>query len=115
MILALKWKDKDGISYKLGELSKDNNTYYFSINEQNLKEAIKHGCMGIGSFDLLKNTYIANNLFTFFKNRIPSKDNSDIEEILKEYNIDFYDEMELLKKTKARKMKDRYFIEEIEK
>ncbi len=112
MILKLIWKDKNQNIYHIGNLSKSKGTYAFEIIEDNLKKAIKAGCMGIGEFDLLKNCYKSEELFDFFKQRIPSKDNRYINEILKKYKLKEYDEMLLLQRTKGQLMTDRYYIEE---
>lgn len=112
MILKLIWKDKNQNVYHIGNLSKTKETYVFEIIEDNLKKAIKAGCMGIGEFDLLKNCYKSEELFDFFKQRIPSKDYKYINEILEKYELEEYDEMILLQKTKGQMMTDRYYIEE---
>ena len=109
MKLKLKWKDKT-----LGILEKIKDEYVFKIDEEELKEAIKNGCMGIGNLDLLQTEYRSNELFTFFKNRIPDRTNLNIKEILKEFNMEKYDEMELLKNTSAQLETDNYFVEEME-
>ena len=111
MKLQLIWK-KDR-EYKLGILEKEQE-YIFKINEKELKCAIEKGCMGIGNFDFLKNEYRSNELFSFFKNRIPEENNINIKEILEEYEIKSYDEMELLKKTKGQLLTDNYYLIEVE-
>lgn len=111
MSLKLFWKDTKKNSYLLGFLDYKDSKYFFEINEEGLKEAIRHGCFGIGEFNLLKKVYISDKLFPFFKRRIPHKDNVAIDDILKEYNIEEYDEMELLKKTKGELNTDRYYLE----
>lgn len=111
MELFLKWK-KDNNVFILGKLEKIDNKYIFTINEDMLKQAIKNGCMGIGTFDLLKDRYESENLFEFFANRIPSKNSIKINEILEKYNLKEYDEMELLRKTKAKFATDNYYVEE---
>lgn len=111
MRLVLKWKKNEKI-FSLGVLEKKDNNFIFTINEQQIKDAIKHGCSGIGNFDFLKNVYVSENLFDFFKFRIPSKTHRDIEKILKDYNLEEYDEMQLLKITKAKEATDNYYVEE---
>ena len=112
MKLKLFWKDISEKKYMLGILSFEEHQYSFEINEEGLKEAIKHGCFGIGEFDLLKKTYISNSLFPFFKNRIPFENHIAIDEILEELDMKEYNEMELLKKTKGILNTDRYYLEE---
>ena len=60
---------------------------------------------------LLYTHHISDKLFSFFKRRIPSKDSVNIKEILEELEMDEYDEMELLKKTKGMLITDRYYLE----
>jgi len=110
--LELYWKDINGNSYLLGNLYKEENKYCFDINDDGLKLATHKGCFGIGEFDLLNNHYESEELFYFFRRRIPSKDNSNIEQILEELDMKKYDEFELLLKTKGILNTDRYYLEE---
>ena len=112
MKLKLIW-EKEKIEYELGTLEKINNEYVFKINEENLKNAIKNGCMGIGNFDLVQKEYRSTELFSFFQNRIPERDNINIKETLEEFNMKEYDEMTLLKLTRAELMTDNYYMKEV--
>lgn len=112
MKLKLLWKDIENNKYLLGFLSFKDSKYHFEINEEGLKDAIKHGCYGIGEFNLLEKVYTSDKLFPFFERRIPNKENVVIDEILKEYNILEYNEMELLRKSKGKLNTDRYYLEE---
>ncbi len=112
MILNLFWEDFEENSYNIATLEYKNNLYFLRINEQELKKAIKRGCMGIGNCKFLKNEYSSKSLFNFFKNRIPSKNHPEIDKILKKYNLNEYDEMKLLKITEARRNTDRYWVAE---
>jgi len=109
--LNLYWEDKDKNVYLLGKLYKKETKHYFDINEEGLKKATHHGCFGIGEINLQYTNHVSDELFSFFKRRIPSKDNPNIEEILKELNLSEYDEMEILKKTKGVLITDRYYLE----
>jgi len=111
MILNLFWKDNDKNTYLLGKLYKKDKKYCFDIDEQGLKEATHKGCFGIGELNLLYKYHESEELFDFFKRRIPSKNNPNIEEILKEVDMLEYDEMELLQKTKGILNTDKYFLE----
>ena len=112
MKLKLYWTDIKDNRYMLGTLSYEDMKYYFEINEEELKTAINHGCFGIGELNLFYKKHVSDSLFQFFKRRIPSKDNINIEKILEELNIKEYNEMELLKKTKGILNTDRYYLEE---
>lgn len=114
MVLKLYWKDMNGNSYELGNLYKKDNKYCFDIVEKDiLKKATQAGCFGIGELNLFYNHHESDELFTFFKRRIPAKEHVDIEEILKELELAEYDEMELLKRTQGILNTDRYYLEEV--
>ena len=110
MILNLYWKDTKENEYMLGELYKKDGKYYFVINEEELKKATHNGCFGIGELNIFYTTHVSDTLFEFFKRRIPSKDNINIEEIMKELDMEKYDEMELLEKTNGILYTDRYYL-----
>ena len=112
MKLKLYWTDALENKYMLGILYYEDSKYYFEINDEGLKDAINHGCFGIGELNLAYNKHSSDKLFQFFERRIPSKDNTDIEKILEELDIKEYNEMELLKKTKGILNTDRYYLEE---
>ena len=110
MILNLYWKDNERNEYILGKLYKSDGKYHFDINEEELKKATHKGCFGIGEINLLYKNHVSDTLFDFFKRRIPAKDSANIEEILKELNMQAYDEMELLEKTNGILYTDRYYV-----
>lgn len=112
MVLDLYWEDIDENEYKIASLEHNNEMYTLSINEQSLKNATHHGCFGIGECKFLMNKYNSKELFPFFKNRIPSSEHPRIDKILKKYNLDKYDEMELLRMTEGRLVTDRYYLKE---
>jgi len=111
MVLKLYWRDINNNTYMLGKLYKSNQKYCFDINEDGLKNAAHNGCFGIGEMNLLYTNHVSDTLFDFFKRRIPSKDNINIEQILIELDMEEYDEMELLAKTKGILDTDRYYLE----
>ena len=110
--MKLFWSDIEKNKYLLGELYKKDNIFYFEINEDGLKMALKHGCFGIGTINILEKTNKSDELFDFFKNRIPREDSPNIHEFLRSINLEEYDEYEILKRTGARLLTDRYFLEE---
>lgn len=112
MKLKLFWKDTNEKKYNLGILYKENGIYKFDIFEDQLKQAIQNGCYGIGNFTFLSNHYESDVLFDFFSNRLPDKDDDDCKKLMQLYNLDTYDEMELLKNTKGRVFTDNYWLEE---
>ena len=42
-----------------------------------------------------------------------SKDSPKLEEMLRKYNMEEYDDMEILKITQAKSVNDRYWVEEL--
>ena len=111
MDLFLKWKKNENV-FTLGKLSKSENKYFFEIDKEGFKNAVLNGCVGIPGFKLGETLFESDVLFKFFKNRIVSADADNIEGILQKYNLDQYDDMELLKATKAKLHGDNYFVEE---
>lgn len=112
MVLNLFWCDIEENIYNIAYLEKINNVYTLHINESELKKATHHGCFGIGEIKFLQSQYTSEKLFPFFSNRIPGKEHPKINSILKRYNLDHYDEMELLRATEARLSTDRYYCKE---
>ena len=110
--LYLKWKDVKNQIYTIATLYRNEGYYYLMINNEEMTNAIKNGCSGIGELDINVPGYKSEELFRFFKNRILPKDSEYIEEVLKEYGLTEYDEMELLKKTNGYSGIDRYYLEE---
>ena len=113
-MLELYWTDVNNNKYHLGNLYKNNKIYKFEIIENDLKKAVQCGCFGIGTIDITKNSQESSELFDFFKNRIPKQDELSAEELMKYYRLDRYDEMEMLKITEGRLMKDRYYLQYVE-
>ena len=109
--MKLLWEDKDGNKYLLGILDKKDNYYYFEKNNEGLSMAMNHGCFGIGNMDLEQDIIKSEELFSFFKNRIPPIDSPDIKDILKSYDLLEYDEYELLKRSHGSLLTDKYYLE----
>ncbi|MGN1327697.1 MAG: hypothetical protein ACI4VQ_06470 [Clostridia bacterium] len=110
--LYLKWRDIDNEIYVLATLYKNEDYYYLIINKENMIKAREKGCSGIGNMDTNVFGYKSKELFGFFKNRILAKDNEHIDDLLQEYGLKEYDEMNLLEKTKGYLGTDRYFLEQ---
>ncbi len=110
--MILVWEDKDNNKYLLGKLDKKDNYYYFEKNNDGLQEAMNHGCFGIGNLDLSKDIIKSETLFPFFKDRLPSIDNPNIQNILNSYHLSEYDEWELLQRTHGYLITDRYHLED---
>ncbi len=109
--LYLKWKDINNQIYTIATLYRYEDYYYLMIHKDAMTNAKKKGCTGIGNIDTNEAGYKSKELFNFFKNRILSKDNEFIDDFLKEYGLQEYDEMKLLKKTKGILGTDRFYLE----
>ena len=120
----IKWTDAKRCEHVVGVLYYIKNTYYFRYNKefQNPKSIPKE-FNGIPSFGQLLGlcncrlrkrvlcVHSSNELFPFFKMRIPSK--SD-EYIWKSYGISKYDELKLLSLSQAIIPTDSFFVEEMD-
>lgn len=111
MKLCLYWKDIENNTYSLGTLSKDNNNYFFILNIEEYEKALRNGCPGIGN--LGKGNQKSDQLFQFFRERIPGKDNPRVKEVLKMFKMESYDDMELLKRSKGMVNTDRFHLKEV--
>ena len=109
MKLKLYWKSRENVQYELGVLSYRENEYVFEINIEGLKDAIHHGCYGIGNFDLKQLEYRSNELFDFFENRLPEE--RELKTIINSNNIKPDDKMKILEITKGKKFIDSYWLE----
>lgn len=109
--LYLKWKDVNKKVYTIATLYRHEGYYYLMIQKEEMEKAKNNGCSGIGNINTNEAGYKSKELFDFFKNRIVSKDNEAIDEILKEYGLTKYDEMKLLKATKGILGTDRFYLE----
>lgn len=99
----VKWKD-----YIVAFLAKKEEKYYFiyNHNEEMLQQAYKNGFTFIPTF-MDKKLYVSNELFGFFKGRIPEEERNDIWGKM----LEVYDECELLTITGAKSLTDYYSVE----
>lgn len=109
--MNLFWVDNQNNTFLLGNLYKKDNHYYFEKNDTELLTAINHGCFGVGNIDISKKINESDKLFDFFANRIPRKDNPDIQNILRSFGLKEYDEWELLKRSHGSLLKDNYYLQ----
>lgn len=109
--LYLKWKDCNNKIYTIATLYRYEGYYYLMIHQDAMKSAKENGCYGIGNINTNEAGYKSKELFSFFKNRIIPKDSETINEFLKEYSLEEYDEMKILKATKGILGTDRYYLE----
>ena len=105
----LVWEDyKTGKKFKIGELYRNNGTYYFRYLKENLKEAMEHGFTLLIAFPQINAVYDNPELFACFGARLPEKTRPDLRKILDTYGMNEYDEWELLKRSGAKLPTDHY-------
>ncbi len=117
--LYLKWIDyKTNQKYTIGALCRDkeNNKYYFKLNEDYINKAKMAGFSPATlPFTDTNKIYESDTLFPIFRMRVPNIDNFDedeLEDLLYEFNMKEYDEFEFLKKTKGEIATDYFILEE---
>jgi hypothetical protein len=97
--LYLIWQDyKTKQRYIIGELSK-NGKYEFKYRTKELDNAIKNGFKPLIAFANINEVYESYDMFPAFSSRLPDKRRKDVKEILAKYELQKYDEFELLKKS----------------
>ncbi len=105
----LYWNNKQTRqSYKIAELYKLNNKYYFKYILENVKVALQNGFNLLIPFPNVNATYESQVLFPSFASRLPDKRRPEIKTILNTYNLEEYDEFELLKRSGAKLPTDNY-------
>lgn len=105
----LYWNNKENNqSYRIAELYKYDNKYYFKYILENVKIALKEGFKLLVPFPNINATYESQNLFATFASRLPDKRRPEIKKILKTYDLEEYNEFELLKRSGAKLPTDNY-------
>ena len=98
-VIWMIWKNDQGQPFKVGELSKGTEKYYFEYDIDGVKRAEEYGLSLLPYFPIVDAKYFREELFYSFSNHLPAHGKSDITSVLKKYNIKEYDEFELLKKS----------------
>ena len=108
-LVYLTWINKEtGNRFKVAELYKENEMFYFKYIVENVKEAQKDGFKLLIPFPEIDKLYYCPHLFAVFGARVPTKNRPEIDKILKEYGMSEYDEFELLKRSGAKLPIDSY-------
>lgn len=97
-ILAVNWKENI-IGYLMKEKNGD---YFFKYDYKGLQEARKMGYTYLIGFKDTRRVYASKELFPVFKSRIPTKQRRDLPQILENYGIEKYDELDLLASSEGR-------------
>lgn len=113
-LVYLIWTDiKTGNKYKVAELYKIDNAFYFKYIIKNVKEAEKNGFKLLIAFPKINALYDNPKLFATFAARLPEPTRPEIKEILETYGMTEYDAFELLKRSGAKLPTDNYeFVKE---
>ena len=114
--LYLKWIDPyTKKKYVIGALYKRQEKYYFKLRNGYNKLQNKKGFPdNMILFDSENKIYESRKLFSIFKVRLPDINQytkEQLKELLEEYNLEKYDEFEMLRKTKGRLKKDNFILE----
>ena len=100
-IICMMWKNKEGDSFKVGEVSKKAGKHYFRYDINGVETAKEYGFCPLPQFPIVDAKYFREELFNTFSKSLPGHGKKDKTSILKEYDLKEYDEFELLKKVVA--------------
>lgn len=118
--LYLKWFDyKTNKKYLIGALFRDKKKgkYYFKSSRAHIEKAIKDGIYSsaILPFSDLDKIYESDKIFAIFKIRLPKIEKyskEELDELLKDLDMEEYDEFEYLRRTKGILLTDKFVVEE---
>lgn len=114
-IIWMIWKNDQGEPFKVGELSKRSEKYYFKYDIDGVKKAEEYGFSPLPYLPRIDAEYFREELFRSFAQRLPWHGKKDVTSVLKEYNLQEYDAFELLKKTGGKTSTDRFeFISSVD-
>jgi hypothetical protein len=102
------WKNDQGEPFKVGELSKRSEKYYFKYDIEGVKKAEVFGFSPLPYLPRIDAEYFREELFRSFSERLPWHGKKDVNSILKEYNLEEYDAFELLKKSGGKTSTDKF-------
>lgn len=98
-VIWMIWKNDQGEPFKVGELSKTLEKYYFKYDIDGVKKAEVYGFVPLPHLPKVDVEYFREELFSSFSKRLSFHGKKDKTSILKEYNLQEYDAFELLKKS----------------
>lgn len=94
-LLWMIWRNEQGEAFKVGELCRISEKYYFKYDAEGVKKAEEYGFSPLPQFPRVDVEYFREELFQSFSQRLPSRRQANT--ILKEYNLKEYNVFELLK------------------
>ena len=118
--LYLKWIDyRNNKKYLIGALfrDKEKGKYYFKLSKVHVEKALKENAISeiILPFSDYDRIYESDEIFAIFKIRLPKIEkysNEEVEELLKDLDMQEYDDFEYLRKTKGMLETDNFVVEE---
>ena len=110
------WKNEEGESFKVGELSRQAEKYYFKYDIDGVEKAEEYGFSPLPNLPRVDVEYFREELFQSFSTRLPVHGKKDISSVLKQYDLKAYDAFELLKKSGGKISTDSFeFVEPFDK
>ena len=94
-------KNLEHLRVFIGTISVSEGRYTFSYSEE-FKESNESKEQPLIPFLDIDKVYTSEKLFPVFSSRLPDRKRKDIEQILKKYEMDYYDEFTLLQRSKGR-------------
>ena len=107
-IIWMIWRNDEGEPFKVGELSKSAEKYYFKYDMDGVKEAKPYGFAPLPYLPRVDVEYFREELFSSFSMRLSQHGKKDVASILKEHNLKEYDAFELLKKCGGKVSTDKF-------
>lgn len=107
-IIWMTWKNSEGESFKVGELARRGEKYYFKYDIEGVKKAEEYGFALLPNLPRIDVEYFREELFCSFSKRLPWYGKKDVSSVLKEYGLEEYDAFELLKKTGGKSSGDSF-------
>ncbi|MGH4126052.1 MAG: HipA N-terminal domain-containing protein [Clostridium sp.] len=98
-VIWMIWRNTQGESFKVGELSRREEKYYFKYDISGVEKAKEYGFSPLPNLPRIDVEYFREELFSSFLNRIPGHGKRDVSSVLKRYDLKKYDAFELLKKS----------------
>jgi len=102
----MMWKNEEGESFKVGELCRQAEKYYFKYDIDGVEKAEQYGFSPLPNLPRIDVEYFREELFHSFSQRLPCK--REASSLLKEYNLVEYDVFELLKRSGGKSTTDSF-------
>lgn len=107
-IIWMIWKNEQEESFKVGELHKSGEKYYFKYDIDGVKRAEVYGFSPLPDFPRVDAEYFREELFHSFSQRLPWNGKRESNSVLKEYNLEEFDAFELLKRSGGKSSTDSF-------